>query len=444
MLIYKVYNELVTISTIQLKMSKEFTSKEEFISFILEELSKKFVPIEFGNFFLEINPSFGIESFRMLLEELHQQGLVTKIDEPGKFIPSLGVATRDLRYGISIEGIKYLKNNPMGKNLDSNPTKNVEEIKVFVTYSWDSEEHNEKVIALTNFLRDNGFHAEVDKMLIQNETAKDFKVMMHKGMTDYQKVVVVLSEGYKNKAEEFRGGVGTEYSLMLKDIDNNPNKYILISFDGHNDSITPLFFKSREIIDFSKENEYEKKKLFAKLLDQKLYEFSEVADELPKIEVSKTTSLFAKKEIIISDIKLNTTTGTASYLYQLLKNIELELNLTFTNESENTLNDYNIEIHYPKHTVSYEVDGRIDGDYKVVTIEESNRIFPHQTKSIRLEKIILRNYTIHEIINKKIIIKIFTEKGLTEKTFPLNEFLINDFNGLPKKIDLTLFLPPNQ
>jgi hypothetical protein len=268
--------------------------------------------------------------------------------------------------------------------------------------------------------------------------------MMHKGMTDYQKVVVVLSEGYKNKAEEFRGGVGTEYSLILKDIDNNPNKYILISFDGHNDSITPLFFKSREIIDFSKENDDEKKKLFAKLLNKKLYEFSQVANELPKIEASKTTPLFTKKEIIISDIKLNTTTGTASYLYQLLKNIELELNLTFTNESENTLNDYNIEIHYPKHTVSYEVDGRIDGDYKVVTIEESNRIFPHQTKSIRLEKIILRNYTIHEIIDKEIIIKIFTEKGLSEKTFPLNEFLINDFNGLPKKIDLALFLPPHQ
>ena len=424
-------------------MSKEFKSKEEFINFVLEELSKKFVPVEFGNFFFEIGPSFGIENFRMLLEELHQQGLVTKIDEPGKFIPSLGVGTRDLRYGISIEGIKYLKNNPMEKTQDSDLSSNIEEIKVFVTYSWDSEEHNEKVIAFTNFLRDNGFHAEVDKMLIQNETAKDFKVMMHKGMTDYQKVVVVLSEGYKKKAEEFRGGVGTEYSLILKDIESNPNKYILISFEGHNDNIAPLFFKSREIIDFSKENEAEKKKLFAKLLDKKLYEFSEVANELPKIETHKTTSLFTKKENIISDIKLNTKTGTASYLYQLLKNIELDLNLTFTNESENTLNEYNIEIHYPKQTVSFEVDGRIDGDYKIVTIEESNRIFAHQTKSIKLEKIILRNYTIHEIIDKEIIIKIFTEKGLIEKIFPLNEFIINDFNGLPKKLDLALFLPPN-
>lgn len=424
-------------------MSKEFNSKEEFINFILEELSTKFVPVEFGNFFLEIGPTFGIDNFRMLLEELHQQGLVTKIDEPGKFIPSLGLSTRDLRYGISIAGINYLKNNPVENIQGTNPADNIEEIKVFVTYSWDNEDHNEKVIAFTNFLRDNGFHAEIDRMLIQNETAKDFKIMMHKGMTDYQKVVVILSEGYKNKAEKFKGGVGTEYSLILKDIETNPNKYILISFEGHNDDIAPLFFKSREIIDFSTENDEEKRKLFAKLLNSKLYEFSKVSAELPKIEAYITPSLFPKSDNnnLISDVKLNTNTGTASYLYQLLKLIELELNLSFTNSSDNTLNEYNIEIHYPKHTVSYEVDGRIEGDYKIVTIEESSRIFAHQTKSIKLEKIILRNYTINEIIDKSIIIKIFTEKGIFEKPFPLNEFVIKDFNGLPKKLDLTLFLP---
>ncbi|MBF4472720.1 SEFIR domain-containing protein [Flavobacterium sp. HJJ] len=425
-------------------MSKEYKSKEEFINFILEELSKKFVPIEFGKFFLEISPSFGIENFRMLLDELNQQGLITKIDEPGEFIPSIGLSTRDLRYGLSIEGIKYLKSNPMEKTIDSTTLNNVNEIKVFVTYSWDNEEHNEKVIAFTNFLRDNGFHAEVDKMLIQNETAKDFKVMMHKGMTDYQKVVVILSEGYKIKAQDFKGGVGTEYSLILKDIETNPNKYILVSFEGHNDNIAPLFFKSREIIDFSKENETEKQKLFAKLLDKKLYEFSKVANELPKIKKSETPALFSKKENLVSDIKLNNTTGTASYLYQLLKNIELDLNLTFTNSTDSTLNEYSIEIHYPKHTVSYEVDGRVEGEYKIVTLEESNRIFSHQTKSIKLEKIILRNYTIHEIIDKTIIIKIFTEKGVSEKEFPLNEFIIRDFNGSPKKLDLSLFLPKNQ
>ncbi len=323
----------------------------------------------------------------------------------------------------------------------NNQMENNERIKVFVTYSWDNEEHKEKAIAFTNFLRDNGFHAEVDKMLVQNETAKDFKVMMHKGMTDYQKVIVILSEGYKKKAEEFIGGVGTEYTLILKDIEVNPNKYILISFEGHNDNIAPLFFKSREIIDFSKDNEGEKQKLFAKLLDKKLYEFSEVAPKLPTIETSKIPSLFAEKnKVIISDIKLVSNTGTSSYFYQLLKYIELELNISFVNLSESVINEYNVEIHYPKQIVSYEVDGRIEGDYKIINIEKSDRIFSNQTTSIKLEKIVIRNYTINEIISKSIIIKIYTEHGVFEKTFPLNDFLVKDFNGVSKKLDSSLFL----
>jgi len=64
--------------------------------------------VKFGDFFMETSPSFGIENFQNLLEELHQQGLLTKISEPGEYIPSIGKRTIDLRYGISIKGIKYL------------------------------------------------------------------------------------------------------------------------------------------------------------------------------------------------------------------------------------------------------------------------------------------------------------------------------------------------
>jgi len=123
--------------------------------------------------------------------------------------------------------------------------------EVFVTYSWDNDEHCERIVSFTNFLRQSGFNAEIDRMLIQEESAIDFKKMMHKAMTDYKKVIVVLSKGYKEKAEAFRGGVGNEYTLILNDIEANKNKYILVSLDGINDDIAPLFFKGREILDLS-------------------------------------------------------------------------------------------------------------------------------------------------------------------------------------------------
>src|SRR5450432_643286 len=97
-------------------------------------------------------------------------------------------------------------------------------VRVIVTYSWDSEDHKEKVIQYVNHLREKGFHAEVDRMLSQNQSAIDFKKMMHQAMTDYPKVIIVLSRGYKERADEFKGGVGTEFALVLADIDYNLNK----------------------------------------------------------------------------------------------------------------------------------------------------------------------------------------------------------------------------
>ena len=90
-------------------MLGEINSKEEFIIFILTELNKKTAPVDFGEFFFEIGPSFGIDGFRDLLEEVHQQELLIKLETPGRFVPQLGFRTVELRFGISVKGIDYLK-----------------------------------------------------------------------------------------------------------------------------------------------------------------------------------------------------------------------------------------------------------------------------------------------------------------------------------------------
>ena len=425
-------------------MQKEFSNKQEFIMFLLDELNKKFAPIKFGEFFIEISPSFGIDNFRNLLEELHQQDLLTKISEPGEFIQSIGMRAVDLRYGISLKGIEYLKSSAILSESKMANFKSIDQtseaiISVFVTYSWDSEEHNEKAIAFTNFLRDNGFYAEIDKMIIQDESAKDFKIMMHKGMTDFKKVIVILSAGYKEKAEAFKGGVGNEYLLILKDIEENPNKYILISFEGFKNEIVPLFFKSREIIDLSEDNENERQKLFAKLLDKKQYEFSDVATTLPDVGVRKIVSLFEAKQDAIENIKLNFKQGVVSYFARLINFIDLEVSLTFKNNSSVVLSDYTIEIYYPKNTVSFEVDGRIEGEYKVLTIEDSGRVFSQQTKSINLEKVIIRDYTIKDLINKDFKIKIYTSNGNFQESYEVKKIIITDIDGKEQAISIGLF-----
>jgi len=123
--------------------------------------------------------------------------------------------------------------------------------EVFVTYSWDSKDDNDKVISFCNFLRKKGFHATMDRKISQEQTAPNFTKMMHQAMTDYQKVIVILTEKYKTKTDGFSGGVGVEYNLIINDIDSNLKKYLLVSFDGISDKILPMAFKGREIIDIS-------------------------------------------------------------------------------------------------------------------------------------------------------------------------------------------------
>lgn len=429
-------------------MKQEFNSKEEFIINILKELNQKPSTVAFGDFFMEIGPSFDIDGFRDLMEGLFQQGLLTKLESPGRIVPELGIRTVDLRFGISVNGIEYLKNHMRENPANTEENQKDNKITVFVTYSWDNPEHEEKVHAFTNMLRDNGFYAEVDKMLIQNETAKDFKSMMHEGMTHNKKVIVVLSEGYKKKAEDFKGGVGTEFSLILKDIEDNPKKYILVTFSGRDNSIIPLFFKDREIIDLKENNENEKQKLFSKLLDEEIYQFNEVAKKLPEINKVKAPVFFGEtiheeqiENTIIEIQDLNITQGNASYLYQQIKYIEFNLSVGFKNLDKTPLNDYTIEVYYPKQAISYEVDGRIEGDYKVITSDNNNRIFPQQLRVINLEKVILRNFTIKDIIDKKIVVKIYSDKGIFEREFPIKDFIIkNHFNHINDQLSVDLFL----
>lgn len=163
--------------------------------------------------------------------------------------------------------------------------------EVFVTYSQGEE--NSKVYSLVATLRENGFHAVCDLMEMQKETAMDFNEMMQRGLSS-KKVIVVLSEDYKRKAEKFSNGVGSEYRSILNDININKNKYIFVCFKECTTeclkSIMPVMFGNREVISLASKEGLNK--LYAKLQDKKLYEFPDVKEDKPHIVTKKIKPLF--------------------------------------------------------------------------------------------------------------------------------------------------------
>lgn len=178
---------------------------------------------------------------------------------------------------VTLDDLNKVKNNEKDKSKPQ-PLKMAE---VFISYSWDSPEHEQKVVNLTNHLRGKGFNTTIDKMISQEKTAINFVRMMHQALLEHPKVIVILSKGYKQKAETFTGGVGEEYEILINDIKKNERKYILASFEGRGDNIVPIGLKGRDIVDLS--NPEEEKRLLEKMLDHQRYQFVEVADKKPEL-----------------------------------------------------------------------------------------------------------------------------------------------------------------
>ncbi len=177
---------------------------------------------------------------------------------------------------------RYISESPKTKKLvQMHPAPKNEPVSVFVSYSWDGKDHEQKVMEFTDHLRKKGFKAQLDKMISQEETAINFKKMMFNSIHSHEKIVVVLSEGYKKKADSFTGGVGDEYELLISDISVSPRKYVFVSFGGRSDSIIPFGMRNRDIIDLSLPDG--ENALIRKLSDQPAYIFSDVATEVPNL-----------------------------------------------------------------------------------------------------------------------------------------------------------------
>ncbi|MHA8100605.1 SEFIR domain-containing protein [Aquirufa nivalisilvae] len=311
------------------------------------------------------------------------------------------------------------------------------EKEIFVTYSWDSPEHKGEVISFTDLLRKEGFNAEMDLMLAQNESVLDLSRMMHNAMTDYEKVIVVLSEGYKEKAERFEGGVGREYKMILNDIDENTNKYILISFGPIRKEIMPLGFKGRFVLDVSIDSNMNI--LYAKLKNENVLEFSEVGSKKPEIIKTAIKDYdFKQDNLEIGNLEFRS--GNTMLLALKITKIDYSLSLEVINNSSEIISDYSIEVSYPQNSISFESNRRIENGCAVITYEGLPKIFPSQKTHIILEKIIITNRIAEEILDKFISVKIYTGKGMVDKTFPLKETIPYMDGSNKTMLSLDLFL----
>lgn len=120
-----------------------------------------------------------------------------------------------------------------------------EELKtVFISYSWDDEDHKSWVLNLADKLaKDGGVFAILDRYDLK--ASKSMTYFMEKSVQEADKVLLIMTPNYKLKADNRIGGVGYEYSMISQEfyekLENE--KFIPVLRKGNYLESSPKFIK---------------------------------------------------------------------------------------------------------------------------------------------------------------------------------------------------------
>lgn len=128
--------------------------------------------------------------------------------------------------------------------------------KAFISYSHDSQAHKKWVLDFATRLRNNGVDAILDQWNLK--PGDDLPHFMERGLLASDRVLMVCTDKYVEKANSGAGGVGYEKMIvtadLLKTIDANKVIPSICQNGTHN---VPTFLRSKLFLDFSRPDQFE-------------------------------------------------------------------------------------------------------------------------------------------------------------------------------------------
>jgi hypothetical protein len=127
--------------------------------------------------------------------------------------------------------------------------------RLFISYSWTSSSHEERVLKLAGDLREDGIDVILDKWDLRE--GHDANAFMERMVTDptIGKVILVCDRRYVEKADARTGGVGAEAQIITPDLYSRQeqNKFcaIVTECDPSGKPYLPAYYKSRIYVDMS-------------------------------------------------------------------------------------------------------------------------------------------------------------------------------------------------
>lgn len=134
----------------------------------------------------------------------------------------------------------------------------MEQIKVFISYSWDDDEHKNWVLGLGQKLTERGFHVILDQFDLF--TGKNMTHFMERSIDESDKALLILTPVYKDKADNRKSGVGYEYSMITQELYKNQDswKFLPIVRKGTYEDAAPKFIGTLLSSDMTRDEGFEK------------------------------------------------------------------------------------------------------------------------------------------------------------------------------------------
>ncbi|MCE7609331.1 toll/interleukin-1 receptor domain-containing protein [Vibrio fluvialis] len=128
--------------------------------------------------------------------------------------------------------------------------------KVFLSYSHDSADHKQWVLDLATRLVNGGIDARIDAWSLA--PGDDLPHFMETQLAEVDRVIMVCTDTYVQKANAGTGGVGYEKMIVTSSLMSriDDNKIIPIIRQKGSTNV-PTFLKSKLYIDFSNDNAFE-------------------------------------------------------------------------------------------------------------------------------------------------------------------------------------------
>lgn len=126
--------------------------------------------------------------------------------------------------------------------------------RVFISYSWDDDQHREWVLKFAERLQEeDGLEIVLDRSHLR--PGMDKNVFMEKSVTESDFVIVICTPGYAARANDRKGGVGYEATIITAQLAENilTAKFIPVLRRGNWQSALPSWIKTKLGVDLQAE-----------------------------------------------------------------------------------------------------------------------------------------------------------------------------------------------